>query len=157
MGHSRGGSVCLLESARNTSVKALVTLSAPMAFDRSPEEVLVQWESTGVRHIPNRRTGQLMPVGYNLVKDLEENAGRLDVLRAATAHTKPWLLVHGESDETVPLADALELSLAQPSARTLLLPQEGHTFGARHPHQAPLTAGFDRVTREAIQFFKEVL
>lgn len=157
MGHSRGGSVCLLESARNTAVKALVTLSAPVAFDRSPEEVLVEWENTGVRHIPNRRTGQMMPLGYNLVKDLEENAGRLDVLRAANAHSKPWLLMHGEADETVPLADALELSLAQPGARTILLPKEGHTYGAKHPHQGSLPVGFDRVTREAIQFFKEVL
>jgi hypothetical protein len=54
---------------------------------------------------------------------------RLDVTAAAALVRAPWLIVHGEADESVPAADARELSARAPAARLLMIADAGHTFG----------------------------
>jgi dienelactone hydrolase len=64
-----------------------------------------------------------------------------DVLDAASRVAAPWLLVHGEADETVPVAAAGRLfERAQgPRRKTelLRLPGADHTLDARHPFAGP--------------------
>ena len=57
---------------------------------------------------------------------------------AAARRTTPWLLVHGEADATVPVETARRLAAAAaPPAELLVVPDAGHTFGARHPFAGP--------------------
>ena len=50
----------------------------------------------------------------------------------------PWLIVHGEDDETVPVAEAETLSQAAAAPCELLrVEQAGHTFGGVHPFAGP--------------------
>ena len=76
-----------------------------------------------------------MPIGPAYWRDLDENTDRLDVRAAAARVTAPWLIVHGEADESVATDDARSLfEMAGENSELLLVEGADHTFGARHPY-----------------------
>ena len=145
-GHSRGGAVALLAAARLAdanaagagSLRALVTWSAISHFDRLAAEELRQWRETGTWTAVNARTGQRLPIGLELLHDIEAHRAELDCAAAAARRRAPWLIVHGEGDETVPVADAEALAAAAaPPAELLRIAGADHAFGARTPFAGP--------------------
>ena len=146
-GHSRGGAVALLSAAQledagerggAQSLRALVTWSAISHFDRVSAEELRQWRETGSWTAVNTRTGQRLPIGLELVDDIERNREQLDPLRAAARRRVPWLIVHGDRDETVPIAEGDALaSAAAPPAELLRIANADHAFGAKTPFAGP--------------------
>ena len=99
-----------------------------------PKEIEAQWRLTGITYMPNKRTGQLMPLKVSLLDDLDKNTARLDIIAKAAQVKQPWLIVHGGEDTSVPVTHANELKAAQPEAEFLLIPGADHTFGASHPN-----------------------
>ena len=138
-GHSRGGGIALLGAAERQDVSALATWAAVSHFDRIRDAAtLAEWRRTGVYEVLNSRTGQRLPMGVAFLDDVLANLGRLDLLSAAMRLGRPWLLVHGAADETVPFSEAEELALASlGGARLLAIEGGGHTFGAVHPFAGP--------------------
>ena len=143
-GHSRGGAVALLAAADieddgvASSLRALVTWSAISHFDRVSADELRQWRETGTWTAVNARTGQRLPIGLELVHDVEKNRERLDPRRAAARRRVPWLLVHGGRDETVPVAEAEALAAAAaPPAELLRIAAADHAFGVKTPFAGP--------------------
>lgn len=140
-GHSRGGGNAILAAARpewRLRVGALVTWAAVATFDRYTPEQKAAWRRDGELPVVNARTGQELAMGVALLDELENDAGDLDVLAAAGRVAAPWLLVHGEADETVAAQDARRLDRAAAGPHELLLiPEAGHTLGARHPFAGP--------------------
>ena len=138
-GHSRGGAEALLTAAADSRNVALTTWSAfASAHDRWDESHVETWEGGGTVHIPNLRTGQEMPIGPTFWQDLVENQARLDVLAHAARLRVPWLIVHGEADETVDVSNARSLfDAAGPNAEMCLIEGGSHTFGATHPYGGP--------------------
>jgi putative redox protein len=71
---------------------------------------------------------------------LADDAARIGSLQAAAARVRvPWLLVHGDADEMVPLEDATDAIGASGGAREHrpeLVPLAGadHRFGGAIPH-----------------------
>ncbi len=148
LGHSRGGGASVLAAAGPEGrggphpIAALVTWAAVAAFDRYSPEQKAAWRRDGFLPVVNARTGQELPMGIGLLADLEANAAALDVERAASRVAAPWLIVHGEADETVAAEDARRLDRARPPGQSaprelLLIPGATHTFGARHPFAGP--------------------
>lgn len=137
VGHSRGGGTALLAST-SPAVKALVTWAAVSTFDRlSPEEV-AHWRRNGSVPIVNARTGQELSLYTEVLEDLETNREVLDLPAAAARRDAPWLLVHGEDDETVPIEEAEALAAAAASPVSLLrIGGASHTFGVSHPFAGP--------------------
>jgi pimeloyl-ACP methyl ester carboxylesterase len=140
-GHSRGGAMAVLaaaEGAWRERVRALVTWAAVSTFDRLGEEEKARWRRTGSYVVINARTGQELPMGLEHLDDFERHRERLDVLAAAGRRRAPWLLVHGEADETVPVreADALEAAAAPP-VQVLRIAGADHTLNSRHPFSGP--------------------
>ena len=138
-GHSRGGANALLASAASP-VRALVTWAAISDFDRYTAEQKEAWRRDGELPVVNARTGQPLALGLGLLEDIEAHRTELDVLAAASRRSAPWLIVHGEDDESVPAAEARRLAEASRSgnpAELLLVPGANHTFGARHPFAGP--------------------
>jgi len=161
VGHSRGGATALVHAARDRRVGALVTWSAVSRYLRWPEDEVEAWRREGRLDVLNLRTGQLLPIGRDLLDDLEANgAGSLDVLAAAARLRVPWLLVHGTADETVPAGDARRLHEASVGgggqSEMLLIEGAGHTFGVRHPW-AGSSAEFDRVLSRTVEFLSAAL
>lgn len=136
VGHSRGGGIAVLHSARDRRVQALVTWAAISSVERwSPHEV-AEWREKGVKEIVNARTGQRLPLFTDVLDDVEHHAtGSLDILGAATRVTIPWFIAHGTEDESVSHLEAEALRAASPVVTTRFLSVDGagHTFGAGHP------------------------
>jgi dienelactone hydrolase len=139
VGHSRGGGIAILQTARDPRVNALVTWAATASTSRWGPETRKRWRAAGFLNVTNSRTGQVLPMSTDLLDDAEQNAGALDIPAAARRITVPWLVIHGREDETVAFEDAEALRGASPLDTTSLLPIEhtGHTFGAAHPWQSP--------------------
>jgi NAD(P)-dependent dehydrogenase (short-subunit alcohol dehydrogenase family)/dienelactone hydrolase len=135
VGHSRGGGVAILQTARDPRIRALVTWAAISTVARWPEAQRTAWRAAGQTEIQNTRTGQILPLYPDVLDDIEQNASTLDIVTAASGIRVPWLLVHGRKDESVPFSEAERLKAAaiQRDTQLLPIPGGGHTFGAVHP------------------------
>jgi dipeptidyl aminopeptidase/acylaminoacyl peptidase len=140
-GHSRGGGAALLAAAHpdwRERLRALVTWAAVATFDRYGPEQKAAWRADGELPVVNARTGQQLALGVGLLDDLEAHREALDLERAAVERRAPWLIVHGEADESVPMAEGDRLfEGARGTREVVFLPEAGHTFGARHPFAGP--------------------
>lgn len=143
-GHSRGGGGSVLAAAEErwqSRLKALVTWAAVATFDRFDDQTKAAWRQQQGLEIANARTGQLLTMGIEMLHDLEHNSGRLDIARAASQRTAPWLIVHGEDDETVPVSEGQSLYEQATGTKKLERIVGGsHTFGAQHPWIGPTPA-----------------
>jgi pimeloyl-ACP methyl ester carboxylesterase len=134
IGHSRGGGLVLLKAAEDTRVKALATWAAVADLaPRWPTEVLDKWQREGVVYVPNSRTGQQLPMYYQIAEDYYANRPRFDLPQLVPQLRQPLLIVHGDPDETVPLSAAEQLHVQKPDAELFIVPGAGHMFGGSHP------------------------
>ncbi|MFQ5890887.1 MAG: alpha/beta hydrolase family protein [Gemmatimonadota bacterium] len=140
LGHSRGGATALLKAALRSQVRALVTWAAIASVGRYETVYGPELRSTGVVYIPNVRTGQQMPLRRNVLDDIRAHPDRLDLPAAASRLRVPYLIVHGEADEAVPVADARALAAAAEDARLELIAGAGHTLNVGHPFSGPSDA-----------------
>lgn len=140
-GHSRGGGTALLAAADRRwadRLAALVTWAAVSSFDRTGEQERSAWLRQGWAPVVNARTGQQLQVDRLVLDDLRANRDRLDLLAAAARRRSPWLIVHGQQDESVPMHEGSELAAAaQAPSRLLMVEGASHTFGAVHPFAGP--------------------
>ncbi|MFL6291681.1 MAG: alpha/beta hydrolase family protein [Thermoanaerobaculia bacterium] len=139
-GHSRGGGNAVLAASREP-VRALVTWASVADFDRYTPEQKNAWRRDGQFPVVNARTGQQLALGLGLLEELETRDD-LDILAAARAVRAPWLIVHGEDDESVPVSEADRLAEASSGSHELFrelihIGGANHTFGARHPFVGP--------------------
>lgn len=135
-GHSRGGGNAVLAAAREP-IRALVTWASVADFDRYTPEQKETWHRDGRLPVVNARTGQQLALGLGLLEELDTRDD-LNILAAAQTVRAPWLIVHGEDDESVPVAEADRLAEASSGSHELLrIPEANHTFGARHPFVGP--------------------
>lgn len=143
-GHSRGGGAALLGATRGRfaeRLRALVTWASVATFDRFDEATRAHWREQGVLPVLNARTGQELHLGIELLEDLEAHAERLDLESAAGEVAAPWLILHGDADESVPVEEGRRLLEAAQAAPSLVQYEEitgaSHTFGAKHPFAGP--------------------
>ncbi len=158
LGHSRGGGVAILTAARDPRVTALVTWASIADVNRWPPDVIAQWRRRGQHEIVNTRTGEILPLYTDVLDDNEQNADRLDIMAAAGRITAPWLLIHGDADEAVLLAEGERLAavVRHPASRHEWIPGGLHTFGARHPW-AGSTPDLERVFAASVAWFARYL
>ncbi|HET9708113.1 MAG TPA: alpha/beta fold hydrolase [Gemmatimonadales bacterium] len=157
LGHSMGGGLAALQTAADPGITALVTWSATARLGRLwRREQIPEWRRSGALEIVNQRTGERLPLATDILDDLERNAERLDVLAAAATVRAPWLVVHGDADESVPSSDARDLVARAPQSRLLMVPNAGHTFGIKHPWGGS-TPQFDQVLEASVDWFSRHL
>ena len=122
VGHSMGAAVAVLRAAADRRIRALVSLAGMVA----------------VRAFCERHFGGLVPgrdtmfgrAGCVLSATFAADAARIDTVLPAAARIRvPWLLVHGDRDELVPLGDS-EAAAAAAGGRAELcvLPGADHRF-----------------------------
>lgn len=140
-GHSRGGGTAALASGHadwRDRIRALVTWAAVSTFERFSDEELAGWRRDGELLVVNSRTGQELLLDIDVLEDLETNADTLDIRMAAGRRMAPWLIVHGEADETVCIQDALILyERGEKPVELHRIPGATHTFNVGHPFQHP--------------------
>jgi uncharacterized protein len=158
LGHSRGGGISILTAARDNRIKKLITWASVSAFGAFfGTEILEQWKEEGVIYSFNARTQQEMPLYYQLYEDVLNNADSINILSAAASIAKPWQIVHGTSDSTVPFRAAEELAAAGEDAELIAVEGGNHTFGAKHPWQEEFLPEQSKgIVDAAITFVKAV-
>lgn len=152
LGHSRGGGIAILRASRDPRIHTLVTWASVCTFARYGEETIRIWKEQGRIEIRNARTGQIMPLYLSLLEDYEQNENALNVLKAAATISIPWLIVHGDQDQSVPVEEAEHLLEAAPriGTRLLRIPHTDHVFGASHPLPSPVPTALEKVISESI-------
>ncbi len=138
IGHSVGAGAALLVAARRPGLRAVVSLAA----FAHPAAMMRRW--LAVRRIPYWPFGAyiLAYVQHVIDAHFDDIAPTTTISRIAC----PVLLVHGDADDTVPLAEADEILAARGEAAVelLVVPGNHEHFGEADRHWPRLHAFLDR-------------
>ena len=154
LGHSRGGGIALLTASRRTDIDAVVTWGAVSTFERYTRRQRDEWVRQGYIEVLNSRTGQILRLGIDLLRELENQPENLDIRSAVGICPAPLLILHGAVDLSVTVDNAEALYEAADRERTWMrtIPQTGHTFGVGHP-LTESTPALDEAIDRTISFF----
>lgn len=157
IGHSRGGGLTILKAAEDARVKKIATWASVAEFGHFwTPEVMDQWKKEGVQYVINGRTGQEMPMYYDLYDDYAQNMQRLHIPTAARSLTIPHLIAHAKDDPAVSFAAAEELHAESRHSELLAMEDGGHTFGGKHPWASDtLAPQMETVLQETVAFFRK--
>ena len=154
IGHSRGGGTSIIQVAKDDRVDKLITWAAIARFNslwKAEDEA--EWRQKGVIYNFNTRTKQYTPLKIDLLHDLEKHARSYDILYLAERVTKPWLIIHGDEDANVDLAQAKELQERSRDAELFVVTHANHVFGAEHPYtKEDLPLELQLVCEKSIEF-----
>ncbi len=157
IGHSRGGGIVTLKAAENRYVTKLITWAAVSDFgSRFPKgEKLEMWKNLHVMHVENARTKQQMPHHYQFFENFQANQDRLNIQSAVKRMDKPFLILHGANDTSVPVTDAKNLHDWSKQGQLKIIDQADHVFGGKHPYtETSLPKPFQILVDESIDFVK---
>lgn len=135
IGHSRGGGIALLGTARDQRIKKTITWASVSDFSTRFPLDNSQWKSSGVYHVYNSRTKQMMPLYYQFYESFVDNKEILDLPTQCKNINQEVLIVHGEQDQAVSFSEAEFLNQIIPFSFLHLIKNTGHTFGASHPYK----------------------
>lgn len=158
MGHSRGGSISLIQAAEDDRVKKLITLAAVSDFSsRFPQGAeFERWKAQGRGYILNSRTQQQLPIDFSFYEDFVQHAERLNIERAAAHLHIPFLIVHGMQDQTVTASEARDLHCWAPHSELHFIEGASHSFDTTQPQQdPPLPEAFLELLQCTTAFFNK--
>jgi pimeloyl-ACP methyl ester carboxylesterase len=137
VGHSRGGGVCLIAGKEDQRVRAVVAWSTIAHFNRYTQEQKTRWREKGYVQLHSVSEHKLFRISTALLDDIENNAERFDLVRAAAALNKPLLIIHGTADIPAKFTEAETLYAASDKTLTEFVKLEGagHMYGAKHPYK----------------------
>jgi pimeloyl-ACP methyl ester carboxylesterase len=153
LGHSRGGATTMITAAEDARIKKLATLSSVSTLERFSEAELKYWKENGVIHVVNGRTNQNMPLYYSLAEDFLNNTPRLDLEKIIPKIQQPFLVVHAENDETVPITEAHKIHSLAPNSILDIISDADHSFGGGHPYSKDRLPEFTQQAVEKISAF----
>lgn len=151
--------MAVIHTGGASRVEALVTWAAIGRTHRWPEATIAEWRRDGKIDIVNARTGDVLPLYTDLLDDIDAHGSeRLDLIAAAGSVGVPWLILHGEADETVPIAEAEALRDAAGGPDVVMRVVSGgtHTMGSKHPW-AGLTPELKLAMGETVAWFSRYL
>ena len=135
-GHSRGGAISILKSNENNQIDKVISWASPSnLISRLPDtDKAKKWKDTNVVYVYNGRTKQNMPMFYQFYQNCIENIERLNIKKAIKEINIPHLHIHGSSDPTVLIEDALEMKKWNDKVNLEIINEADHVFGSSHPY-----------------------
>ena len=154
IGHSRGGGIALLQSDNGFVKKIATWASIASIKDRFPTgDELETWKVIGVYHRENGRTLQQMPHNYSQHESFLENQERLDIEKYCRNSTTSTLVIHGDTDVSVPIEESERIA-DWLKTKVTIIPNAGHTFDAVQPWEHNvLPEALERVCNHTLDFF----
>lgn len=158
IGHSRGGGIVLIKAEEDSRINKVVTWAGVSDFKARFQEGtqdFENWKETGVTHVENSRTKQLLPHNFQFYKDFKKNEERFSIQRAVKNLDIPQLIVHGSEDPTVSLKEAYLIHSWNPNSKLEFIEGADHVFNAKHPwEESSLPYELKSVVESTIHFLK---
>ncbi|MDP2687920.1 MAG: alpha/beta fold hydrolase [Aequorivita sp.] len=158
IGHSRGGGIVLIKAEEDSRIHKVVTWAGVSDFKarfQEGTEEFKSWKETGVTHVENSRTKQLLPHNFQFYKDFKENQERLSIQRAVKNMQIPMLIVHGSEDPTVSQKEAMAIHSWNPKSVLEIIQGADHVFNAKHPwEETSLPDNLKSALQKTIDFLK---
>mgnify|MGYP003640378585 CR=1 FL=1 len=136
IGHSRGGGIVLIKAEEDSRINKVVTWAGVSDFKARFQEGTDEfktWKETGITHVENTRTKQMLPHKFQFYRDFKENETRFSISRAAKNLKIPLLIIHGSEDPTVSLKEAKALHAWNPASKLEVIDGADHVFNMQHP------------------------
>ena len=126
-GHSMGAMVALLAAAEMDNVRAVCTLASKASALHTThflnESQLRELQNTGRVHFVSR--GRNLTVTDGFFAD----AAKYELSKVLPSLVQPWLIVHGDQDEIIPVQDAHRLHQYKPAGTELaIIADADHMF-----------------------------
>ncbi|WP_417882107.1 alpha/beta hydrolase family protein [Xanthomarina gelatinilytica] len=157
IGHSRGGGIATIFASEDTRITKLITWASVCDFAKRTATIgdLETWKKEGVKYVLNGRTKQQMPHKYQFYKDFKANETRLNIELATKRLKIPHLIVHGDSDTSIPFNEANMLHTWNPKSKLISIENGNHVFGSKHPWENEnLPKELNLVVEKSIDFIK---
>lgn len=158
IGHSRGGGIVLIKAEEDKRIDKVVTWASVSDFKarfQEGTEEFQSWKETGLTHVENSRTKQLLPHNFQFYKDFKANEERFSIARAVKNIKIPQLIFHGSEDPTVSLKEGKAIHSWNPKSKLVVIEEADHVFNAKHPWiENKLPEALKNVVEETIEFLK---
>lgn len=159
IGHSRGGAIVTLKTAEDSRIKKIVTWASVSTLFRTmfhEGKELEKWKKDGVMHIINGRTRQKMPHYIQFYENYMSNQEKLNVEKAAKSISVPHLIIHGDTDDAVPLKHGEQLYKWNSKSEFVTVSNSNHVFGAHQPWTSKeLPSDLKIVIEKTISFLRK--
>lgn len=155
IGHSRAGGTVTIKAAEDNRIKKVISLAGVCDFTKrsATSGDLEQWKKDGVKHVLNGRTKQQMPHFYQFYEDFKQNENRLNIQRAVSKLSIPYLIIHGDNDTSVFIDEAKKLHSWNPKSQLEIIENANHVFNTSHPWEKEiLSEELEKVTQTCIDF-----
>lgn len=157
IGHSRAGGIVAIKANEDNRITKVISWAGVSDFgSKFPDEnELKQWKKTGVAYITNMRTNQQMPHYYQFYINFKNNKKRLHIKSAVKNLNIPYLIIHGENDETVNIKEAENLHQWNLNSKFISIEDGNHSFDSIQPYKsAQMPEVLKKVTNISIDFIK---
>ena len=138
IGHSRGGGIVTIKAEEDNRITKVISLAGVCDYGKRSSTTgdLEQWKKDGVKYVLNGRTKQQMPHYYQFYEDFKKNEERLTIKRAVSNLKIPYLIIHGDTDNSVLIDEAQQLHRWYTNSELKIIKDADHVFNARHPWQS---------------------
>ena len=138
IGHSRGGGTILIKANEDPRITKIITWAGISDFGSRflNKEQIKAWQKNGVVYIENGRTKQQMPHYFQFYINYKENEKRLCIKTAVKNLKIPYLIIHGEDDETVSIKEAENLLSWNVHNQIFVIKNGNHSFGSKQPWES---------------------
>jgi pimeloyl-ACP methyl ester carboxylesterase len=141
--HSLGGVPSIFGANKaiheNIKIDGLILVSTIKTLDFWPPAMLKEWATAGVYFKKNNRTKQDLPLGFELLQEILKCETHWNVKHAIQSLDIPILIIHGASDEAVPVNHAEDLFSwikdSNNNAQLKIIPDATHIFNTKHPFE----------------------
>ena len=158
IGHSRGGPIVMLKGADDLRICNIITWAAVHELDYAwlDKSQLDKWQNEDVIYSKNARTGQEMPLNYQLYEDFITNKDKFSVKKAISTLYKPLLIIHGSNDAAIGISTAEYLRRHALNPRLKIIVGADHVFGGKHPfpENEALPEHSEELIQETIKFLR---
>lgn len=127
-GSSAGGLTAMATAVRHPEIvrmglKCPVSDYVSQKIRRMGEEKISEWKKTGVT-IYTDGHGEKKEIDYTVFDDYKNYV----MFEKVSAIKSPTLIIHGDADEVVDIADSKRITNNLPNAELLIIPGANHTF-----------------------------